>query len=642
MAESYFLINIAAIGGGGGLTYSADQSLESGQLVMVPLRQRTVVGVVRSEVGKPKFATKPVEAVLGARPLPTALLELADWISQYYVCDLGSVWQTLLPTGAWRKRRELTDDETAPVKPQALTLTPAQQAVVTDIDQSSQTTCLLEGITGSGKTEVYIALAQERLKLGQSVIVLVPEIALTPQIEERFRRYFGHQVIINHSRLTESQRHRIWQRGLETAEPVVVIGPRSSLFTPLAKIGLIVLDECHETSYKQDNAPRYETAVVAAKLAHLHGAKLVLGSATPGLREAYLAKGGQIGLTHLSERFNQLAQVKPTVVDLRDREVLTRNRYLSEPLIESLATSLENGRQSLLFLNRRGSASSQLCGNCGYVSLCPTCHLALTFHADELKLICHICNYRQSPPAVCPNCGQAELRFIGSGTKRIESEVKTVFPTARVARLDRDNITLEYLNELYAKLQSGEVDILVGTQMIAKGLDLPAMDTVGVILADSSLYLPDFSAAERTFDLLYQVSGRVGRGDRPGQVIIQTYSPDHPAIQAAATGDYWSFATAELAERRLLGYPPYVYLLKLTYSHADEAKAKAAAESLHRLLGSQTELTLAGPAPSFRAHAGGRYHWQLIAKAKRRQSLLEATKAVPAGWIVDLDPINLL
>ncbi len=642
MADSYYLINIATGGGGAGLTYASGQALEPGRLAVVPLRQRRVTGVVRREVPKPRFATKPVERVIESRPLPAPLLELADWMSAYYACDIGSVWQTMLPTGAQRQRRTQSAEDETVAAPATLKLTPAQQVAVATIEAAAQTTCLLDGITGSGKTEVYIALAQARLARGQSVIVLVPEIALTPQIEERFQRYFGDRVIINHSRLTESQRHQIWQRALEATEPLVVIGPRSTLFTPLARIGLIAIDECHETSYKQENAPRYETVMVAAKLAHLHGAKLVLGSATPGLREAYLARAGRLGLAHLPERFNELVPVRPSIVDLRDRHVLDRSRYLSEPLIEALGESLEGGRQSLLFLNRRGSASSQLCGHCGHVALCPTCQLALTFHADELKLICHICNFRTSPPAVCPNCQRAELSFIGSGTKRIETEVKAIFPEARVARLDRDNLSLDYLGDLFAKLRAREIDILVGTQMIAKGLDLPTMDTVGVVLADSSLYLPDFSAAERTFDLLSQVSGRVGRGDRPGQVIIQTYSPDHPAIEAATSGDYWGFAAAELAERRLLGYPPYVYLLKLTYSHADEAKAQRVAEDLRQRLAGRPELTLAGPAPSFRAHAGGRHHWQLIAKAERRQHLVAAAATVPAGWTIDLDPINLL
>ena len=642
MATNYYLINIAVPGGGDGLTYQSDDNLEPGRLVMVRLRQRLVAGVVREKVAKPSFATKPIETVLATKPLPASLLELADWIGQYYASDLGSVWQTILPTGVNRQRRSQPKVETAVTIPLSLTLTPAQAKVTEAISQSPQTTSLLEGVTGSGKTEVYIALAQAELKAGRSVIILVPEISLTPQIEERFRNYFGASVVINHSRLTESRRHQIWLRALETTEPLVIIGPRSSLFSPLPSLGLVVLDECHETSYKQDNAPRYETAVVAAKLVHLRDAKLVLGSATPGLREAYLAKAGQIGLFELPERFNKQALPSPEVVDLRDRSQLGKSRDLSLPLLEALKDSIAAGRQSLLFLNRRGSASSQLCGHCGHVTLCPTCHLPLTFHADELRLICHICNFRQSPAAVCPNCDQAELRFIGSGTKRIETEVTALFPDARIARLDRDNISLEYLESLYRDLKNGRVDILVGTQMITKGLDLPQMDTVGVVLADSSLYLPDFSASERTFDLLNQVSGRVGRGDRPGRVIIQTYSPDHPAIQAAAASDYWKFATAELAERRLLGYPPYVYLLKLSYAHADDAKAERAARDLTKRLAGQADLKLAGPAPSYRAHAGGRYHWQLIAKSKRRQHLTEAARLVPSGWTIDLDPINLL
>lgn len=628
---------------GGDLTYHSLEPLKVGQLVEVKLRGSAQPGIVIAETHQPDFTTKPVERPLELQPLPEPLVKLGGWLASYYAAPQESAWQSLLPSGLLKQRRArpaTTSAQKTNLKP--LKLTADQTAAYDQITTSPKTTSLLRGITGSGKTEVYQALAAATLLAGQSVIILVPEISLTPQTRQRFEDRFGHQITITHSRLSETERFAIWRQVLDSTKPQIVIGPRSALFLPLRSVGLIVIDEAHESSYKQEQAPRFEASVAAAQLARLHGAKLVLGSATPGLREAYLAQSGVIEKVELLQAFNQLTPPPPSIIDIKDPDEFPHRRLFSKTLEAQIALTLKHGRQTLLFLNRRGSASSQICGHCGQVSLCPNCRLPLTFHADQARLLCHICNFNQTPPAVCPHCGRAELRFLGTGTKRIEAELLARFPEAKVARLDKDSLVDINLDELYRDLTSGKIDILIGTQMIAKGLDLPAMETVGVVLADSSLYLPDYTATERTYDLLTQVSGRAGRRDRPGQVIIQTYSPKHPAIAALATHDYWAFAASELAERAALNYPPYCFLLKLSYSHQLDETARSMAQDLARQLQLRTDLIVAGPAPAFRQFAAGKSHWQVIVKAKRRHLLQALAAELPNGWIADLDPVNLL
>ncbi|HSX14454.1 MAG TPA: primosomal protein N' [Candidatus Saccharimonadales bacterium] len=642
MARHYYLVGVTQPTGGAGLTYHAERELAVGQLVEVSLRQRRMAGVILSSVPKPSFTTKAVERVLDLAALPPQLVELGDWLWHYYACDAAAAWQTIIPAGALKTRRATTEKSPTKSEIKIPKLTGEQTTTVQAIASSDKTTILLRGVTGAGKTEVYLEIVTQTLAAGRSSIILVPEIALTPQTEARFRTRFGNQVLLTHSGLTEAQRFRVWRQVLESSDPQIVVGPRSALFLPIKQLGLIVIDECHESSYKQEQAPRYEAAIVAAKLAHLHQAKLLLGSATPGLREAFLAKQGVIKLVELRERYNQIAPAPPIIVDLKDPSEFRGHKIFSQTLLSHLDETLERGRQALLFLNRRGSASSQLCTNCQHVTLCPRCRLPLTFHADRALMLCHICNYSKAPTAVCSNCGLAELRFLGLGTKRVEDELHLVFPKARVMRLDKDSLNSTNLDQLYQDLNNHQIDVLIGTQMIAKGLDLPAMETVGVVLADTSLYLPDYSATERTYNLLTQVSGRAGRGSHPGRTIIQTYSPNHQAIAALAHDDYWRFANGELSERQELGYPPYYYLLKLSYSHKSEATAKTAGIKLARDLSANPNIIVTGPAPAFRQFASGQNHWQIIAKSRRRQNLIEVARQVPTGWTSDLDPINLL
>ena len=328
---------------------------------------------------------------------------------------------------------------------------------------------------------------------------------------------------------------------------------------------------------------------------------------------------------------------------MRNKDLLRLSKFIAQPLYDAVSESLAEGRQSLLYINRRGSASSQVCGDCGHVTVCPHCLLPLTFHADLMRLICHHCNYRTPNAAICPECNGANLRLLGGGTKRIEAEATQLWPEARIARLDRDSATLSHIQAVYKALRAGEIDIIIGTQMIAKGLDLPAIDTVGVVSADTMLHLPDYTAAERTYQLLAQVSGRAGRGDRPGRVFIQTYTPEHPAIVAAASGNYVGLAQAELAERESLRYPPYVYLLKLTVAGVSQAAAIAEADQMAARLRATRGLEVVGPAPAFIEIQGGKYRWVITVKAMRRPALVAIAQNLPGDhWTADLDPANLL
>ncbi|MDF2461289.1 MAG: primosome assembly protein PriA [Candidatus Saccharibacteria bacterium] len=597
-SRRYYLITpLAYTGAATAFTYHAEQPLGPGTIVEVPIGRRQITGVVLEESSKPSFATKPIAGVVDAPPLPPDLISLAAWLTSYYAASPSSVFSTLLPAGLTKQRRSKEEPLSSPgtgLPPQPLTS--EQTAALKRIRTSNLTSHLLQGVTGSGKTRLYLELTAEALANGQSVIILVPEITLTPQIVGQFEAAFGSRVLASHSKLTEAQRHLIWSQASTAAaagEPRIIIGPRSCLFMPAHKLGLIVVDECHESTYKQEQHPRYNAVSAAAKRAHLTSARLVLGSATPGLGELFLAQ--------------------------------------------------QAGRQALLYLNRRGSASSQVCGDCGHVTTCPNCSLPLTFHADLMRLICHHCNYRTPNPAVCPECNGADLKLLGGGTKRIEAEVIRLFPDARVARLDRDSATLSHIKTVFRALQKGELDIVIGTQMIAKGLDLPAIDTVGVVNADTMLFLPDFTAAERTFQLLSQVSGRAGRGDRPGQIYIQTYSPTHPAIVAAATGSYDRFAASELEERQALSYPPYVYLLHLSVAATNQAVAQQEAAAFAAQIKQRPGLAVIGPAPSFIEQQGKKYVWTITVKSKHRAGLVAVASALPGDhWSADLDPANLL
>ncbi len=540
-----------------------------------------------------------------------------------------------------------------------LTLTAAQrsawQAIRSSLLQmatgyASPTIFLLHGVTGSGKTEVYLQALAEAVKLGKRGIVLVPEIALTPQTIERFASRFPHKVAILHSKLSLGEQFDEWQR-IRNGEFDVVIGPRSAIFAPQPELGLIVIDEEHEWTYKQhDKSPRYQARDVAIKLAELTGAVVILGSATPDVETFYYTQRGDYGLLQLPERVvpdegSPLPQVE--VVDLRDELKAGNMSIFSRSLSQVTAKAVANKEQVILFLNRRGGATFIQCRSCGFVLRCKRCEVALTYHFAEDVLVCHQCNYKMPVPQICPRCLSRRIKFLGTGTQKLEREASYTFPQARLLRWDSDVTKGRYSHqEILNKFRTHEADILIGTQMVAKGLDLPLVTLVGVINADISLNLPDFRAGERTFQLLSQVLGRAGRGTLGGQVIIQTYSPEHYAVQTAAKHDYALFYEKEINYRRQLHNPPFTRLACLVYSHTNDALCQREAERMKRLLIGEIEskgiddLNLIGPAPAFIHKLRGRFRWQLILRGSEPSAFLSQIP-IPQGWTVDIDPIGL-
>ncbi len=502
---------------------------------------------------------------------------------------------------------------------------------------------LLHGVTGSGKTEVYLRLTAEALARGQGAIVLVPEIALTAQVVARFVARFGERVALLHSALSAGERYDEWRRILDGVADVVV-GSRSALFAPIEDLGLIVVDEEQEPSYKQESAPRYHAVDTALELGRLSGAAVVLGSATPRVVTYAAATAGDITLLPLPERVLDLPLPKTTVVDLR-LELKANNRStLSSALRKALIRTVAKGEQAILYLNRRGFATVVLCRDCGYVVPCPACEIPFALHADG-RLVCHRCG-REEPraPAVCPRCGSARIRHLGVGTQRVEEDVRAAVPKARLARLDRDAVKAKGAHAaMYERMRSGQAQVIVGTQMVAKGFDLPGVSLVGVVNADTQLNLPDYTAAERTFELLTQVLGRSGRGDVGGEGILQTYLPEHYAIVAAAAHDYKTFAEHELRARRHFGYPPFGRLVLLQTSAAKEATVERRATELAAKLraAAHGDAEVLGPAPAFAAKRAGSYRAQLVLRGDRPTAVLDRVD-VGAEWTVDVDPMTLL
>ncbi|HUQ41417.1 MAG TPA: primosomal protein N' [Candidatus Limnocylindrales bacterium] len=501
---------------------------------------------------------------------------------------------------------------------------------------------LLHGVTASGKTEVYLRAASAALERGLGVIVLVPEIALTAQVVARFVARFGDRVALLHSALSAGERYDEWRRVLDGIADVVV-GSRSALFAPLERPGLIVVDEEQEPSYKQESAPRYHAVDTALALGRLAGAVVILGSATPRVTTYYAAKSGAIRLLALPVRVSDLAMPETSVVDLR-LELRAGNRgTLSRALRLGLERAVAKGDQVILYLNRRGFATIVLCRDCGHVVVCPACDIPFAYHLDG-TLVCHRCGRHGVPPTVCPQCSSTRIRHLGVGTQRVEEEVREAVPKAPLMRMDRDAVRLKGAHAaMFEKMRTGRAQVIVGTQMVAKGFDLPGVSLVGVVNADTVLNLPDYTSAERTFQLLTQVLGRSGRGSAGGRGILQTYLPDHYAIQAAAAHDYETFANAELASRERFGYPPYgrLVVLQTQAKRLDTVTKRAESLSASFIESAGDDADVFGPAPAFAAKRAGSFRMQVILRGRDPLAVLD--RVPPGGeWTVDVDPVTLL
>lgn len=559
------------------------------------------------------------------------------------------------------KRDPHAEDQFISSKP--LTLTHPQKDCLERIihatnDPVNSKPLLLHGVTGSGKTEVYLQAIFSVIEKGQTALVLVPEISLTPQTVARFKRRFAHiqdQVAVLHSHLSGGERFDEWHKIVE-GNAKIVIGARSALFAPLKKLGLIVVDEEHEGSYKQDSSPRYHARDVAVVRAKIEGCSVVLGSATPSLESIHNTKIGKYELIELKERVDNCSLPLIRIIDLKNE---SRNlskaggpAIISERLRSAINDRLKKGEQTILFLNRRGFATSLSCPSCGYVCGCPECSVSLTFHRKEEKLICHMCGYQRMAPKKCPDCKDPAIRFAGFGTEKVEEVLGKVFPSARIARVDTDTMSRKgALRKTLGDFKAVKLDILVGTQMIAKGLHFPNVTLVGILNADIGLHIPDFRSGERTFQLLTQVAGRAGRGEMEGEVLIQTFTPQSPSVQFARHHDYEGFSDQELEFRKSFSYPPFSHCIILTCRSKNSSLAEFTLQTLHKRLqkNSPDHIILGEPLPSPLSKAAGQFRFQLMLRSESPRSMSQYIKSIIVDLAIpdevylaiDVDPLYL-
>ena len=742
------VVEVLVDGASDDLTFSytlpAELEVQPGQRVRIPLRNRPAIGTVISvkslNTSKLSYRLKPIAGLVSEVPFLTAgLMELASWISSFYLAPIESVFRTMLPkpsrgdsekrktekvitlsdkfkpvdlegfTGRLVKQREVLEillangveslakltgehgfsrssikaledkgfvaskervvtrdplAEVEYVESKPLTLNPEQAEVLERVQRSARAIeaggkvkpILLYGVTGSGKTEVYLQAIQKAIDEGKGAIVLVPEIALTPQTADRFKKRFAKikdQVAILHSNLSEGERHDEWRKVLEQ-KARIVIGARSAIFSPVANLGLIVVDEEHENSYKQDISPRYQARDIAVVRGHLEKCPVLLGSATPSLETWNNAQNDKYELTRMSQRIDDRKMPLIRIIDMRQEARKTQSgpTILSHKLRQAMEERLARGEQTILFLNRRGFAKNILCPECGYVANCRHCSTTMTLHRKEDRLICHICGFSQLPPRSCPECSSKSIVNAGYGTERVEEVLRQVFDRARITRVDTDamrrkNQLRDTLNEFRAK----KIDILIGTQMIAKGLHFPNVTLVGILNADVGLHIPDIRAGERTFQLLTQVAGRAGRGELEGEVVVQTYTPHHPSIQFARHHDFEGFAEQELQMRRQFGHPPFLHLVLITARSVHQQRAEFSLKTLHARLakGLPEDMRLTEPLPSPLVKSHDQWRYQVILKAASARKMAAHVREVmndltfPSDVIVtvDIDPYSM-
>lgn len=631
-----------------------------GRRIEVLFGNRKLTGIVIGISGqKPSHCTVEDEKIrtsiryIDKEPiLNNELYDLAKWISSYYIANIGEVVFTMLPSG----RRETNAGAGFSFEEEAETfqkkvLSAEQKEAVNGILSKENSSFLhyLYGITGSGKTEVFLSAAESVLGKGGGVIYLVPEIGLTPQVVEAVVSRFGNTAAVLHSALTPSQRLSEWNRILRK-EARIVVGARSAIFAPVPALGLIIIDEEHDPSYKSGSSPRYHARQVAMYRASKLKIPLVMGSATPSVEAWFSVKNKSIACHSLTQRLAGGASPKIESVNL---SLAPTGTCLSKTLLEEMQLTLNQHKQIILFLNRRGFSHFFRCNTCGFELKCKNCSVSLTFHKKENRLRCHYCGYSQQPPSLCPKCGSLDIGYFGFGTEYIEAQVKSQFPSANIIRIDTDSLT--HRGELQDKLNSfrnGDYDIMLGTQMVAKGLNFPRLQLVGVILADTSLHLPDFRASERTFSLITQVAGRAGRFFPDGKVIVQSYSPDREPIAFAISAQIDDFYKNEIAQREVLGFPPFSRMLRLVFRSPLQKAAKDASNGAAKILGTIKEkgVEILGPAECPLEMIGANYRYQILLRAEKVSPLQKMVHALIYEFTqpknvyieVDVDPVNML
>ena len=632
------------------LWYLFKKQLLPGAIVQVPLRSKNVFGFIALPSGKSCTLAKN-KLLSGIEvenySLAAGALELHEWLLHYYGNSSGATTALFLPgfltlSGLQASLVSQIDKSEILAEPP---LTNQQQKDLTTIRSAESGTFLIHGVTGSGKTRIYIEMIRQKIIKNQSVIVLTPEIGLTPQLEKNIRQAIKNcEILITNSNQTPKRRREVWAQCNQSKKPIVLIGPRSALFFPLDNIGLIVIDEEHDDSYKQSQSPYYHAVRVASKLAIINRAHLLLGSATPSINDVFLAEQKGAPMLELTKTALPISTTSSiTMVDINDRSHFVRSRHISEQLLDGVLTALNNHKQALIFLNRRGSSRLIACTQCNWEAICNNCDLPYTYHKSANILRCHTCGKTDKVPTCCPTCRSTEIFFSIPGTEYIESELNKLFPQTIIARFDTDVATSEKLEKNYERLRQHKIDIIVGTQMLVKGFDLPNLGFVGIINADSSLAFPDYTTEEKTYQLLVQAIGRVNRGHTSGTVVIQTRQPDSSTIIASTINDWSTFYKSQLLHRKSHNLPPYAHILKLKCRRSSEKSAINSAEKLKTNLKKMYPSTqIIGPTPAFKQKINNQYVWQLILKTSNRQRLIQIIEALPSGWSYDIDPLTLL
>jgi len=641
-------------------SYRIPKKLEShitvGKRVWVSFGKRRLVGYIVGTSEKTEIENvKPIQELIDKESIISGeMLILTKWVSEYYLCSWGEAIESTIP-GVLRKGKTSIKpkkpfEEEVFVPSYDLHPTTQQKTALSlikkDLSSFKHEVFLLHGITASGKTEVYLQAISHALNQGKSSIVLVPEISLTPQAVERFKSRFGRNVAIVHSRLAGSMRFREWQR-IKQGEAKVIVGVRSAVFSPAKNLGLVIVDEEHENSYKQEDTPRYHARDVAIERARINSGVAILGSATPSLESFYKAGNEEFKLIKLTKRIENKDLPKVKIIDMkREFAVKGRQTIFSRFLKDALEKTLAKKKQAILFLNRRGFSTSVICKKCGHVARCKKCDSVMVYHFNDKKIHCHYCNWKTDAPNICPKCTGAYMKFSGLGTEKVESEIARYFPSQKTGRMDTDSTRKRGSHDaILGKFSRHRIDMLVGTQMIAKGLDFPKVTLVGVVNADTSLNLPDFRASERTFSLLTQVAGRAGRGEEKGDVIIQTYTPGNYAIKTASTHDYESFYKKEIIARKELELPPFVHIIKIALHSRNNKRAEEASVKLAKALKAKlrSSAKIIGPAPAVISRLRGQYRWNIFLKVDDPLKVNNRLRKILRGKFVavDVDPISV-
>ncbi len=625
------------------LTYASKAALKIYQIVQIPLANQGIVyGLVSSEVAQPAFKTREINTIPTELILPATCVSLAQWMSEFYAAPLGVCLGLFIPRNLQQTGRV---KETIPSTARSVDnnkLSTDQQTALDTYKRLDGDTLLIHGDTGSGKTRLYIEMIKSEPKEKGHVIVLTPEISLVPQLVNTLKAEFQEEVVVVHSQLTDSARRQVWLDIYSSKTRKIIVGPRSVLFSPYAKIGLIIVDEMHENAYKQEQQPRYHALRVAGYLHTLHNANLVLGSATPPVDEFYklsTQKKKVVRLQRIVESYNKEIEI----VDYKDKEAFTKNMYLSDALLARIDTSLNKSMQSLVLLNRRGTSRVVLCNACAWQLHCSHCDTNLTYHQDNHNAKCHTCGQTVQVPTSCPDCTSTDLSFRSAGTKLITSELQKIFPNANIGRYDTDNTKIERFEQQYEAIRSGDINIIVGTQIVAKGLDLDNLGVVGVLQADTGLIFPDYTAEEKTYQLLYQVLGRVGRRERTDFAVIQTFMPKSQLLQYVKEGNWEDFYTTQLSQRQKYRFPPFAHLLKISTHKKTSSSAEKNLQTLRtKILNEHKNIVVENPTPSFIEKRSGAYYWHLVLKSKNRKVLQEIAKQYNLQYTVDLDPTTII